>query len=89
MLEHFRQRYDIPKEAADKLIGKFSYSQDQQKALYDYGLMYRAFLENNGEIDFEQQSQLLEIQEELGLNNRQVATMEANIQEEIGLPKLR
>ena len=51
--------------------------------------MYRAFLENNGEIDFEQQSQLLELQEELGLTNKQVSTMETNIQEELGLSKSR
>ena len=89
MLEHFRQRYAIPQAAADQLIAKFCYSQDQQKALYDYGLMYRAFLENNGEIDFEQQSQLLELQEDLGLTNKQVSTMEANIREELGLKELR
>jgi len=89
MLEHFRQRYAIPQAAADQIIAKFSYSQNQQKALYDYGLMYRAFLENNGEIDFEQQSQLLELQEELRLTNKQVATMETNIQEELGLKESR
>ena len=51
--------------------------------------MYRAFLESNTEIDFEQQTQLLELQEELGLTNKQVATMEANIQEELGLTEAR
>ncbi len=89
MLEHFRQRYAIPQAAADKLIAKFSYSQNQQKAIYEYGLMYRAFLEDKGEIDFEQQSQLLELQEELGLTNKQVTTMEANIREEQGLKEVR
>jgi len=89
MLEHFRQKYAIPQADADKLIAKFSYKQDQQKALYEYGLMYRAFLENDGEIDFEEQSQLLELQEELGLTDKQVATMEANIREELGLKELR
>jgi hypothetical protein len=47
------------------------------------------FLENDGEIDFEEQSQLLELQEELGLTDKQVATMEANIREELGLKELR
>jgi ElaB/YqjD/DUF883 family membrane-anchored ribosome-binding protein len=89
MLEHFRQRYGIPQATANQIITDFSCSHTQQKALYEYGLMYRAFLENNGEIDFEQQSQLLALQEELGLTNKQVATMEANIQEEIRLSQSR
>jgi len=89
MLEHFRQRYAIPQATANEIIANFSCGHIQQKALYEYGLMYRAFLENNGEIDFEQQSQLLELQEELGLTNKQVATMEANIQEELRLSESR
>lgn len=89
MLEHFRQKYGISQVNADQIIAKFSCGHSQQQALYEYGLMYRAFLESNTEIDFEQQTQLLELQEELGLTNKQVATMEANIQEELGLTEAR
>ncbi len=89
MLEHFRQRYGIPQATANQIIANLSCDHLQQKALYEYGLMYRAFLENNGEIDFEQQLQLLTLQEELGLTNKQVATMEANIQEELRLSQSR
>jgi len=32
---------------------------------------------------------LLELQEDLGLTNKQVSTMEANIREELGLKELR
>ncbi len=42
--------------------------------------MYLAFLENDGEIDPEEQVQLLELQEELGLTNEQVARVEVGIQ---------
>ena len=89
MLEHFRKKYGISQVDADQIIAKFSCGHSQQQALYEYGLMYRAFLESNTEIDFEQQTQLLELQEELGLTNKQVATMEANIQEELGLTEAR
>ena len=47
--------------------------------------MYRAFIENDSEIDFEEQSQLIELQEELGLTNEQVSTIEANVREQLGL----
>jgi len=89
MLEHFRQKYGISQANSDQIIAKFSCGHSQQQALYEYGLMYRAFLESNTEIDFEQQTQLLELQEELGLTNKQVSTMEANIQEELGLTEAR
>lgn len=47
--------------------------------------MYRAFLENDSEIDFEEQSHLIELQEELGLTNEQVSTIETNVRQELGL----
>lgn len=48
--------------------------------------MFRAFLDNDRAIDVQEQAQLLELQEELGLTNDQVATIEANVREELGLP---
>jgi hypothetical protein len=48
--------------------------------------MFRAFLDNDQEIDIQEQAQLLELQEDLGLTNDQVATIEANVREELGLP---
>ena len=47
--------------------------------------MYRAFLENDGEIDLEEQAQLLELQDDLQLSNDQIAAIEAQIQAELGL----
>jgi hypothetical protein len=53
--------------------------------VYEYGLMYRAFIEGDQNIDLEEQAQLIELQEELGLSNEQVATIEANIRDELGV----
>jgi len=47
--------------------------------------MYRAFIENDGEIDLDEQAQLFELQEELGLSSEQVATIEANVREELAI----
>jgi hypothetical protein len=49
--------------------------------------MFRAFLENDGDIDLEEQGQLMELQEELGLTTEQANTIELNIREELGLPQ--
>lgn len=85
LLERFQQKYAITQAAADQIIAKFSSSQNQQEAIDEFGLMYRAFVENDGEIDFEEQSQLIELQEELELTNEQVSTIETNVREELGL----
>ena len=85
LLERFRQKYAITQATADQIIAKLSSSQNQQEGIDEFGLMYRAFIENDSEIDFEEQSQLIELQEELGLNNEQVSTIEANVRKELGL----
>ncbi len=85
LLERFRQKYSISPEAAERAIAKYSPAQNQQEAISEFNLMYRAFLENDNEIDFEEQSQLLELQEELNLSNKQVSAIEASIQAELGL----
>ena len=85
LLERFRQKYAITQATADQIIAKLSSSQNQQEGIDEFGLMYRAFIENDSEIDFEEQSQLIELQEELGLTNEQVSTIEANVREQLGL----
>ncbi|MGA1475008.1 MAG: hypothetical protein ACO4AI_07555 [Prochlorothrix sp.] len=49
----------------------------------EYALMYRVFLENDGEIDLEEQAQLLELQDELNLNNDQILAIETQIKAEL------
>jgi len=85
LLERFRQKYFISPEAADRAIARYSPAQDQQEAISEFNLMYRAFLENDNEIDFEEQSQLLELQEELNLSNEQVFAIEASVKAELGI----
>jgi len=83
LLEKFRQKYAISQQAAEEIAAQFVSQQGAGEAIYEFGLMYRAFIENDGQIDFDEQSQLLELQEELGLSNEQVETIEANIREEL------
>ncbi len=82
LVEKFRQKYNIPQDIADLIIAEFTSSVVSNNAIEDYELMYRAFLENDGEIDLEEQAQLLDLQEELDLTNEQVSRIEANIQAE-------
>jgi hypothetical protein len=85
LLEKFRQKYGISPEQADELIAKALGTTNSQDAVQEFGLMYRAFLENDGEIDLDEQSQLLNLQDELGLTNEQVATIEANVRTELAM----
>ena len=85
LLDRFQQRYQIDRATADALISEFSLSSSAADALEEYALMYRAFLENDGEIDLEEQAQLLELQEDLNLSNEQVAAIESQIQAELSL----
>jgi hypothetical protein len=68
-----------------QLIAKFQPTSNLETAVYEYGLMYRAFIEGDHNIDLEEQAQLIELQEELGLSNEQVATIEANVRDELGI----
>jgi hypothetical protein len=85
LLDKLRQKYGISQATADELTARFAPAPDLETAIYEFGLMYRAFLEGDREVDLEEQAKLLELQEELGLSNQQVATIEANIREELGL----
>jgi hypothetical protein len=84
LLETFRQKYGIAPELAEQIQAKYQ-SEPLQDAVYEYGLMFKAFLENDREIDLEEQAHLLELQEQLGLTNEQVTQIETNIREELGL----
>jgi len=86
MLDKLREKYGVTPEMAQEIIARFQpKTHDPELAGYEYALMFRAYLENDGEIGLDEQAQLLELQEELGLTDDQVATIEANIREELGL----
>ncbi|MBD2101772.1 tubulin-like doman-containing protein [Leptolyngbya sp. FACHB-261] len=84
LLERFRQKYNISQEVADQITAQVQPKHDHQQAIDEFGLMFRAFLENDGDIDFEEQAQLIELQEELELTNEQVAAIESNVRDELG-----
>jgi hypothetical protein len=86
MLDKLREKYGVSREMAQEIIARFQTpSHDPELAAYEYALMFRACLENDGEIGLEERAQLLELQGELGLTDEQVATIEANVREELGL----
>jgi hypothetical protein len=85
LLQRFQQRYSISQVQMDEIIAKYQPASNLDTAIYEYGLMYRAFLEGDKIIDLEEQAQLIELQEELELSNEQVTTIETNIREELGL----
>jgi len=86
MLDKLREKYGVTPEMAQEIIARFQpKNHDPELAGYEYALMFRACLENDGEIGLDERAQLLELQEELGLSDDQVATIEANVQEELGL----
>ena len=88
MLEHFRQKYDIPKEVAEQLIAQATQHIDKQpnpQAFYEFGLMYRAFLEHDEVQDPEEKAQLTRLQEELGLTEEQVIQIETRVKAESGV----
>ncbi|MEN9274927.1 MAG: tubulin-like doman-containing protein [Gloeomargarita sp. GMQP_bins_5] len=86
ILDKLRQKYGVSKEKAQEIIARYQPKKnDPELAAYEYGLMFRAFLDNDGEIGLDERAQLLELQEELGLTDAQVAIIEANIRDELGL----
>jgi hypothetical protein len=85
LLERFRQKYNISQAQVDEIIAKYQPAANLETAVYEYGLMYRAFFEGDKSITLEEQAQLIELQEELELSNEQVTTIETNIREELGM----
>ncbi len=85
LLDRFQQKYGIDQATANALIAELAPNGPSADSVEEYALMYRAFLENDGEIDLEEQAQLLELQDDLQLSNDQIAAIEAQIQAELGL----
>ncbi len=85
ILEKFRVRYGVSKEQAAQIIQDLLPKKMNEEAGFEYAMMYRALLENDNKIDLEEQAQLLELQEELGLTNEQIIMVEANVKDELGL----
>ncbi|AGY56819.1 tubulin-like doman-containing protein [Gloeobacter kilaueensis] len=85
LLDRFRTRYGISEEQSKQLIEQLMPKPQNKEAVLEYGLMFRAFLENDRQIDPEEQAQLLELQEELHLSDEQIRIIEANVKEELGL----
>jgi hypothetical protein len=83
LLEKFRVKYGVSVEQANAIAAQFQPQNTIEQAAAEYGLMFRAFIENDGDIDLEEQAQLLELQEELGLTNEQVAIIEENVRSEL------
>ncbi|HEY9826677.1 MAG TPA: tubulin-like doman-containing protein, partial [Stenomitos sp.] len=85
LLEKFRDKYGLSPAQADQIVAELMPKTAQSDPVQEYSLMYRAFVENDGDIDLEEQAQLLELQEELGLTFEQANIIEQNIREELGL----
>ena len=88
LLEKFREKYGLSPEEADQItaqiMAQFTAKPSQNDPVKEYSLMFRAFLENDGDIDLEEQAQLLDLQEELGLTMEQTNIIENNVREELG-----
>ncbi|MEH2324503.1 MAG: hypothetical protein V7K32_13185 [Nostoc sp.] len=82
IVEKFRQKYDISQTISEQIIAEYTPKKDIENAIQEYSLMYQAFLENDHQIDLEEQAHLLDLQEELGLSNEQIAKIEAGIKAE-------
>jgi hypothetical protein len=84
LLERLRQKYGITQVQADQIVGEVAPQPTSNEAIEEYTLMFRAFIENDGEIDLEEQAQLMELQEEMHLTAAQVSTIETNVRDELG-----
>jgi Tubulin like len=87
LLEKFREKYSISPEVAAQIATEFTAKSSQGDPIQEYSLMFRAFVENDSDIDLEEQAQLLDLQEELGLTTEQTNIIEHNIREELALPQ--
>jgi hypothetical protein len=83
LLEKFRVKYGVLVEQANAIAAQYQPQDTLEQAAAEFALMFRAFLDNDGEIDMEEQAQLLDLQEELGLTNEQVAIIEENVRSEL------
>ena len=84
LLERLRQKHAISQELADRIIAEVAPQPVASESIEEYTLMFQAFIGNDGEIDLEEQAQLMELQEELKLTDEQIVTIEKNVREELG-----
>ena len=84
LLEKYRGKYEISLATAEQIVAKLKVKNSIPLAnpVQEYAEMFRAFLENDGDIDFEEHAQLIDLQTELNLTSKQVDTIESNIREE-------
>jgi len=81
-LEKFRIKYGLSQDEAQAVIAEFQ--QDLHLDSYEeYKKQYRQFLGNDGVIGFEEQMELLELQEKLGLSNEEVDQIEESVRAEL------
>jgi uncharacterized membrane protein YebE (DUF533 family) len=85
LLEKFQHKYGLTEAQVTQITAEFTPKTAAADPVQEYTLMYRAFVENDGEVDLEEQAQLIELQEELGLTTEQANIIEQNIREELGL----
>lgn len=85
LLEKFRTKYGLTQAQANQVIAELTPKTASADPVQEYTLMYRAFIENDGDIDLEEQAQLIELQEELGLTMEQTNIIEQNLKDELGL----
>lgn len=85
LLERLRQKQGITKAQAEQVVAEVAPQLKPNEALEEYALMFQAFLDNDGEIDLEEQAQLMELQEELRLTEEQIITSETNVRDRLGI----
>ena len=84
LLERLRQKLGITQEQADQIIAEVAPQPTSNEAIEEYTLMFKAFIGNDGEIDLEEQTQLMDLQEELHLTEAQITVIETNVRDELG-----
>ena len=84
LLERLRQKHGITQEQADQIVAEVAPQPTSNEAVEEYTLMFQALLGNDGEIDLEEQTHLMELQEELHLTEAQITAIETNVREELG-----
>lgn len=83
-LEKFRQKYGVSPAEAESIIAEFTLEEliDPHEVYAD---RYRSLLSNDHVIDFGEQSELLDLQEELNLSDQEVDAIETKVKQELGL----
>jgi len=85
LLERLRQKHSITKAQAEQIVATVAPQTISNESIEEYTLMFQAFLDNDGEIDLEEQAQLMELQEELRLTEEQITTSETDVRDRLGI----